>query len=221
MSFIARPSRVIRFGLAWFVVLGLLFGLGANAAAQDRRRDRDLFDSEELAVAVAEHMQEFWDDIFIRSDLPYETPIAVLFDSLDRGSTGCGRVETYDYSWYCIADDTVYINIDHVEQLRDDESDLYAAVVGVGQPMSLAVLDRVGGLALDRTGGADRFSVEAAACLTGVWTAELWYEDIVVTDDVLDVAEGLEDLARYLPDAYLFGYDEEDPQLCLDVMLPS
>ena len=221
MPFGARTARVLRLALGPCFVLGIVLGQTADASAQGLRQDDDLFDAEELAVAVAEHMQAFWDDIFVRSDLPYETPVAVLFDSGDRGATGCGRVETYDYSWYCIADDTVYINIDHVEQLREDEGDLYAAVVGVGQPMSLAVLDRVGGLALDRTGGADRFSVEAAACLTGVWTAELWYEDIVVTDDVVEVAEGLEDLARYLPDAYLFGYDEEDPQLCLDALLPA
>ena len=168
---------------------------------------------------MAIHVQDFRDDAFLRSDLPYETPYAVAYDNANYGATGCGDVADYGYSWYCLADDTVYVNVDQVQQLRWQEGDLFAAVLGVGQPMSLAVLDRVGGLSFDRGGNVDRSSQEAAARLSSVWTAELWYEDIVSETDVLSATRGFSTIGRTLPEAYLFGYDTEDPQSCLDVML--
>ncbi len=221
MPSIISAARVLRVGLVSLIALTLVFSATAGTSAHGGHSSssEEVFEATDLAEAVTVHMQDFWDDAFLRSDLPYETPYAVAYDNSNYGATGCGYVEDYGYSWYCVADDTVYVNIDQVQQLREQEGDLFAAVLGVGQPMSLAVLDRVGGLRFDRSGGADRYSQEAAACLSGVWTAELWYEDIITEDDVLSAARGLATVGRTLPDAYLFGYDTEDPQACLDVML--
>lgn len=221
MPSIAPAARLIRAGFVALIALTFVFSVTGNASAQRPHSAAEIFEAADLAEAVTVHMQDFWDDTFIRSDLPYETPYAVLYDRYNYGSTGCGYVEDYSYSWYCIADDTVYVNVDHVQDMREDYGDLYAAVLGVGQPMSMSVLDRVGGLALDRSGGADIYSQEAAACLTGVWTAELWYEDIITADDVLAAADGLSTVGRTLDDAFIYGYDTEDPQSCLDVMLPA
>ena len=222
MPSIAPFARLLHAGFVALIALTVLLGATNGASAQGRHSAAEIFEANELAEAVTVHMQDFWDDTFIRSDLPYETPYAVLYDRFNYGATGCGDVEDYGYSWYCLADDTVYVNIDQVQDLREEYGDLYAAVLGVGQPMSMSVLDRVGGLALDRrTGGADIYSQEAAACLTGVWTAELWYEDIITADDVLLAAEGLSEVGRTLDEAFIYGYDTEDPQSCLDVMLPS
>lgn len=218
MPSLVSAARVLRAGVVSLMVLTLIVSAVSGTSAS-HRTGRDVLEATDLADAVTLHMQNFWDDAFERSDLPYETPYAVAYDNSDYGSTGCGYVEDYGYSWYCVADDTVYVNIDQVQDLREQEGDLFAAVLAVGQPMSLAVLDRVGGLTFDRSGGADRYSQEAAACLSGVWTAELWYEDIITEDDVLSAARGLSTVGRTLPEAYLFGYDTEDPQACLDVML--
>ncbi len=219
MPSIGSVARVLRVGLVSLIALTLVLSVTGGASAHGGHSSSEVFEASDLAEAVTVHMQDFWDDAFRRSDLPYETPYAVAYDNSNYGATGCGDVEDYTYSWYCLADDTVYVNIDQVQQLRRQEGDLFAAVLGVGQPMSLAVLDRVGGLSFDRSGAVDRYSQEAAACLSGVWTAELWYEDIITEDDVLSAARGLATVGRTLPEAYLFGYDTEDPQSCLDVML--
>ncbi len=71
----------------------------------------------------------------------------------------------------------------------------------------------------ERYGAVDRYSQEAAECLRGIWGTELWYEDIITKDDVLSATRGLKTVGRTLPEAYLFDYDTEDPQSCLDVML--
>ena len=220
MSFTVRGARLFRAGFVALVALTLLVGAANSASAQRGHTARELFEANDLTETVTVHMQDFWDDIFLISDLPYETPYAILYDSYNYGATGCGDIESYTYSYYCIADDTVYVNVEHVQDMREDYGDLYAAVVGVGQPLSMSVLDRVGALALDRSGGADIYSQEAAACLTGVWTAELWYEDVVTADDVLLAADGLATVGRTLDDAFIYGYDTEDPQSCLDAMIP-
>ena len=224
MPSFASAARLFRTGLVAMIALTLILSATGTASANHTTRDRsasELFSASNLAEAVTEHQQDFWDAIFLVSDLPYETPYAILYDSYNYGRTGCGLIETYTYSWYCLSDDTVYINVEQVADLRLQEGDLFASVLGVGQPMSLSVLDRVGGLSFDRGGTVSRASQEAAACLTGVWTAALWYEDIINEHDVLSAMEGLETIGRTLPDAYLEGFDTEDPQYCLDVMLPA
>lgn len=219
MPSFAFAVRALRVGLVSVIALTLLLSASGHAEAGvrgNRNSPSEIFQAADLAETVTEHMQDYWDDIFVISDLPYETPYAILYDGYNYGNTGCGYLENYNYSWYCLNDDTVYVNVDQVQTLREQEGDLFAAVLGVGQPMSLSVLDRVGGLGFDRGGTVSRASQEAAACLTGVWTAELWWEDVIGEADVLSAMEGLETIGRTLPDAYLYGFDTEDPQSCLD-----
>jgi predicted metalloprotease len=216
----AMLSVRLRAGILALIVLTLLAANTGRSAASPDDTVGELLVAQDLAVAVTEHMQWYWDEIFYQSDIRAETPYAVLFDMYSYGATGCGDVSAYDYSFYCVGDDTVYVNIDHVQDMREDFGGLYAAVLGVGQPMSMAVLDRLGLLAFDRNGNADVYSREASACLTGVWTNELWYADIINEDDVLAAAVGLSTIGRSLPDAYLYGFETEDPQSCIDAFIP-
>jgi predicted metalloprotease len=213
-------SRRARAGFLALIVLTLLAGNTSRTSASSDDTVEELFQATDLAVAVTDHMQQYWDEIFRNSGIRAETPYAILFDMYSYGATGCGDVSNYDYSFYCVGDDTVYINVDHVQDMREDFGDLYAAVLGVGQPLSMAVLDRLGLLAFDRNGNADVYSREASACLTGVWTNELWYADIIDEDDVLAASVGLSTIGRTLPDAYLYGFQTEDPQTCIDEFIP-
>lgn len=213
-------ARVLRPGFVALLVFALLSAASGRASASADDTVEELFEAANLAVAVTEHMQWYWDDIFENSGIPAETPWAVLFDMYNYGPTGCGDISNYEYSFYCVGDDTVYVNVDHVQDMREDFGDLYAAVLGVGQPLSMAVLDRIGALAFDRNGNADVYSREAAACLTGVWTNELWYAEIIDEDDIVFAAAGLSTIGRTLPDAFLFGFETEDPQSCIDVFIP-
>ena len=216
----ATLARRFRAGFLALLVLTLLAGNTGRASASSDDTVGELWEATDLAVAVTENIQLFWDEVFVDSGIRAETPYAVLFDMYSYGATGCGDISNYDYSFYCVADDTVYVNIDHVQDMREDYGNLYAAVLGVGQPMSMAVLDRIGALAFDRQGNADIYSREAAACLTGYWTNLPWYADIIDEDDVLAASLGLSTIGRSLPDAYLFGFEEEDPQACIDLMIP-
>ena len=216
----ARFNRPFRVVALLFLAFALIAGTNSRASASWDDSVEEIFEATDLATAVTEHMQWYWDEVFYISDIHAETPYAVLYDIYTYGQTGCGEVSSYGYSWYCVADDTVYISVDHVQDMREQEGDLYAAVIGVGQPMSMAVLDRIGALAFDRNGNADIFSQEASACLTGVWTNELWYADIIDEDDVLSAARGLSTIGPSLPDAFLYGFETEDPQSCIDAMIP-
>lgn len=216
----ARLNRPFRVVALLFLAFTLVAGTSSRAAASWDDSVEEIFEATDLATAVTEHMQYYWDDVFDQSGIRAETPYAVLYDIFNYGPTGCGDVSNYSYSFYCVADDTVYVNVDHVQDLREQEGDLYAAVIGVGQPLSMSVLDRIGALAFDRNGNADIFSQEASACLTGVWTNELWYADIINEYDVLSAARGLSTVGRTLPDAYLYGFETEDPQSCIDAMIP-
>lgn len=219
-SLAARFGRPFRVAFVALVTLSLIAGASGRAAASRDDTIDEIFEATDLAVAVTDHMQWYWDDIFYQSGIRAETPYAVLYDVYTYGQTGCGEISSYGYSFYCIADDTVYVSVDHVQDMREQEGDLYAAVIGVGQPMSMAVLDRIGALALDRNGNADIFSQAAAACLTGVWTNELWYAGIIGEADVLSAARGLSTIGDILPDAYLYGFETEDPQDCIDTIIP-
>jgi predicted metalloprotease len=216
----ARFNRPFRVVALLFLAFALIAGTSSRASASWDDSVEEIFEATDLATAVTEHMQWYWDEVFYISDINAETPYAVLYDIYSYGQTGCGEVSSYGYSWYCVADDTVYISVDHVQDMREQEGDLYAAVMGVGQPMSMAVLDRIGALAFDRNGNADIYSQEASACLTGVWTNELWYADIINEYDVLSAARGLSTIGSSLPDAYLYGFETEDPQTCIDAMIP-
>ena len=130
----ATLARRFQAGLLALIVLALLAGNTGRAAASPDDTVDELFQATDLAVAVTEHMQWYWDEIFRQSDIRAETPYALLFDMYSYGATGCGDVANYDYSFYCVGDDTVYVNIDHVQDMREDYGDLYAAVLGVGQP---------------------------------------------------------------------------------------
>ena len=84
--------------------------------------------------------------------------------------------------------------------MREQAGDLDTALIGLGQSMSMIVLDRIGALALDRTGNVD-ILCRAAACLTGVWTDEFWYTGLIDENDIYLTTRGLSTIDDIMPDA--------------------
>jgi hypothetical protein len=96
------------------------------------------------------------------------------------------------------------------KDLHEQEGDLDTALIGLGQSMSMIVLDRIGALAFHRTCNVDIFC-RAAACLTGALTDEFWYTGLIDENDIYSTTRGLSTIDDIMPDAQLHGFETEDP----------
>jgi hypothetical protein len=157
---------------------GVTAGPGApqSEALADCRTGEDANTQEDCRiVAYVNSIQEYWTDVFQRSDRRYQPAQTTFFE--DQVQTGCGFASSQVGPFYCPPDGMVYIDLGFFDEIRNRlgaeggpfaEAYVLAHEYGHHVQNQTGVLDRVRG---DRAGpesAAVRSELQAD-CYAGAW----------------------------------------------------
>jgi predicted metalloprotease len=164
---------MVRFRLSCVVVVVgcLSLTLAAPAAASGGSLEQAAR-SDDIAGFVettTEAVDRLWADLFALNELDYDPPSVVLIERDER--TDCGKAEEGEGSFYCPRDQTVYLDVESLEALREEFGPVAAVVVVAhqwGYHVAGLTGTRLGDEALGRPGDTDDRLALQADCWSGL-----------------------------------------------------
>jgi predicted metalloprotease len=166
------------------------------AAFSDNDLDNEGNSSYDEVLTLTEaSLPEFWEPAFSDAfGTDFQSPTITSFE----GSAPDCVQDDADLG-YCADDNTVYYDEQDLTQPAYDDLGDFSVATAVALPYSLAIRDQAG-LSTD-----DSAATASAACLTGVWTAQLFSENVSSARlQPGDVDEAVEFLLKYGVDPRVF-----------------